>query len=135
VVGFAGIVTVRDAKAVARQWVIEEGSNLPGFVGAFFHGSVNWLPDDASMPATSDVDVMVVLGDSTPLQKPGKLRYQGILLEISSLPAEHVRSAKQVLGVSHLAPVCRRQRLCQTSMGDAALRARAGEDPERLQTG
>jgi hypothetical protein len=103
VVGFAGIVTVRDAKAVARQWVIEEGSNLPGFVGAFFHGSVNWLPDGALLPATSDVDVMVVLSDATPLQKPGKFRYQGILLEISSLPAEHVRSAEQVLGVSHLA--------------------------------
>jgi hypothetical protein len=48
---------VKHAKDVARQWVIEEASQVPGFYGAFYHGSTNWLPDDAPFPATSDVAV------------------------------------------------------------------------------
>jgi hypothetical protein len=52
---YAGEVSmlVKHAKAVARQWVIEEASNVPGFHGAYFAGSTNWLPDDAALPAIS----------------------------------------------------------------------------------
>jgi hypothetical protein len=96
-------VIVRDAKEIARQWVSEAGSGLPGFVGAFFHGSVNWLPDNAPLPATSDVDIMVVLEDPEPPRKPGKFRYRNVLLEVSYLPSDQVRTAEQVLGLSHLA--------------------------------
>ena len=42
---------VRDAKDAARRWVIEEASRAPGFNGAFYAGSTNWLPDDAVLPA------------------------------------------------------------------------------------
>lgn len=102
-VGYDGVVIVRDAKEIARQWVSEEGSGLPNLVGAFFHGSVNWLPDDAPLPATSDVDVMIVLDDPAPPRKPGKFRYRNVLLEVSYLPSDQVRTADQVLGLSHLA--------------------------------
>lgn len=54
---------VKDAKDVARRWVIEEARKVPGFYGAFFAGSTNWLADDEVLPATSDVDVMVMLTD------------------------------------------------------------------------
>ena len=50
---------VKHAKDIARQWVIEEASKVPGFYGAYYAGSVNWLPDDAILPATSDLDVWV----------------------------------------------------------------------------
>ena len=94
---------VKQAKAVARQWVMAEGSRLPGFAGAFYHGSINWLPDDAVLPATSDVDVMVVLADANPPDKLGKFIYQDVLLEVSYLPGNQLESAEMILGKYHLA--------------------------------
>ena len=76
-------MNVRQAKDVARQWVMEEGGKLPGFHGAFHTGSTNWLPGDAMMPPTSDVDVMVVLDGDEPPQKLGKFIYRDVLLEVS----------------------------------------------------
>lgn len=94
---------VKQAKEIALQWVTAEADALPGFRGAFLHGSINELPDDAVLPATSDVDVVVVLDAAEPPEKPGKLPEQGALLEVSYLPMDQLRSAEQVLGVSHLA--------------------------------
>ena len=94
---------VKDAKAVARQWVLEEAGRIPGFWGAFYHGSTNWLPDDAALPATSDVDVMVVLDDPNPPHKPGKFIYRDVLLEVSYLPRDQLQSAELILSQSHLA--------------------------------
>jgi hypothetical protein len=98
-----GNMLVKQAKDVARRWVREEASSTPGFAGAFYHGSTNWLPDDAPLPGTSDLDVMVVLDDPNPLVKPGKFRYRDVLLEISYLRSEQVRSPEVVLGRYHLA--------------------------------
>ena len=94
---------VRQAKEIARQWVLNEGVSTPGVVGAFFHGSITALPDDAELPSTSDVDVMLVLDGPEPPVKPGKFVYHGVLLEVSYLPAGQVRSATEVLGQYHLA--------------------------------
>jgi len=95
-------VIVKHAKAVARRWVREEASTTPGFLGAFFHGSTNWLPDENILPESSDVDVMVVSADPPPV-KLGKFRYRGVLLEISYMPSHQLQSADTVLGQSHLA--------------------------------
>jgi hypothetical protein len=97
------MMLISEARAIARQWVRDEGSRIPGFWGAFFHGSTGWLPGDAALPATSDVDVMVVLDAADPPGKPGKFRYGGVLLEVSYLSRDQVRSPEQVLGQSHLA--------------------------------
>lgn len=94
---------VDQAKAVARQWVLEEGIQIPGFAGAFYHGSIHWLPDGASLPPTSDVDIMVVRDDAEPPDKLGKFVYRDVLLEVSYLPRDQVESPEQVLGLSHLA--------------------------------
>jgi hypothetical protein len=94
---------VGEAKEIGRRWVIEEAGKVPGFCGAFFHGSVNWLPDDAVLSPASDVDVMVALADPAPPDKPGKFRYRGVLLEVSYLPGDQLQSAEQVLGQYHLA--------------------------------
>ena len=96
-------MNVKQAKAAARRWVIEEASALPGFRGAFFHGSTTSLPDAADLPPTSDIDVMVVLADPNPPLKPGKFRYHGVLLEASYLPIDRLRTPDQVLGRYHLA--------------------------------
>ncbi len=94
---------VGQARAVARRWVDAEASGLPGFAGAFYHGSTNWLPDDAPLPPNSDLDLMIVLADDYPLMKPGKFSYRGVLLEVSSLSSAELRSPDLVLGQSHLA--------------------------------
>lgn len=93
---------VKEAKTIAHRWVTEEAVNLPSFAGAFYHGSTNWLPDDAVLPATSDLDIMVVFADP-PAVKLGKFIYQGVLLEVSYLASEQLRSAETVLGQYHLA--------------------------------
>lgn len=94
---------VKEAKAVARRWVLEEATKLTGFGGAFYHGSTNWLPDDADLPASSDLDVMVVFTEAVPVIKLGKFVYQEVLLEVSSLPSGQLQSPDFVLGQSHLA--------------------------------
>ena len=98
-------VIVRDAKDAARGWVVEEAGVLPGFGGAFYHGSINDLTDDATLPAASDVDVIVVFAEPSPPVRPklGKLRYRDVLLDVSSLPSDELRSPDHVLGQYHLA--------------------------------
>ncbi len=88
---------ISEAKDHARQWVAEEGSKLPGFQGAFFTGSVTWLPGDANLPAASDVDLHVVLDGSAPPEKLGKFSYRGALLEVSFTTFEQLGSAEQLL--------------------------------------
>ena len=94
---------IREAREIVKQWVREEASQRPGFLGAFFHGSINWLSDDAPLPTTSDVDVMIVLSAPAPVEKLGKILYQDLIIEASYLPSDQIRTAEQVLGVSHLA--------------------------------
>lgn len=91
-----------EAKAIASQWIREEMAPQPGFEGAFFHGSINWLAADAALSPSSDLDIMVVFADPPPV-KLGKFVVQGVMLEISYLPAAELRSAEQVLQTSHLA--------------------------------
>lgn len=94
---------ISEAKAIAHQWVTEEGSKIPGFSGAFYHGSTNWLPEDTPLPATSDLDVMVVLTDPNPPHKPGKFIYRGVMLEVSYLPIDQLQSPEVILSQSHMA--------------------------------
>lgn len=95
--------SVEHARDAARRWVIEHAEGEPGFRGAFYHGSTGWLPGDAVLPATSDVDVMVVFDDAARRTKPGKFRYHDVLLEVSYLPSERLRSPEMVLGRPELA--------------------------------
>lgn len=94
---------VADGREAARRWVEEEASSLPGFAGAFSHGSLNWLPESADLPATSDVDLILLLERSDPPEKIGKLLYEGILLDASFLPIERFDSTERVLADYRLA--------------------------------
>src|SRR4051794_11925614 len=94
---------IGQARGIARQWVTANAVAIPGFAGAFVHGSGAALPDNADLPDTSDFDVMVVIDGPMPETKLGKFRYEGLLLEVSYLPGEEATSAKQVLGQYHLA--------------------------------
>ena len=92
---------VREARAVAGRWVAEHAAAVAGFAGALLGGSLAWLPEDAELPATADVDVMVVTGD--PGAGPGrsKRRYGGVLLEATVVPWHQLASPEQVLASYH----------------------------------
>jgi hypothetical protein len=94
---------VRDARALAARWVADHAAEVPGFAGALLGGSMAWLPDGADLPATSDVDVMVVTGDPATPPNRSKRRYGGALLEVTVLPLTRLRSPEQVLASYHLA--------------------------------
>ncbi len=94
---------VQDAKAIARQWVIEEAQTIPDFYAAYYAGSTTWLAENALLPATSDVDIMVVVDDPNPLEKLGKFIYRNVLLEVAYLPKDQLPSPHAILGDYHLA--------------------------------
>lgn len=89
---------IEQARQAARRWVLEEGVALPGFGGAFLTGSALWADPGAELAPSSDVDVMVI---ADPPARIGKFRYEGVLLEVSSLP--RLGSAHEVLSDYHLA--------------------------------
>ncbi|MFI7127245.1 hypothetical protein ACIBQ1_16225 [Nonomuraea sp. NPDC050153] len=89
---------VEEARQIARQWVLAEGTALPGFDGAFLTGSALWADPADELAATSDVDVIVVADQPARL---GKFAYRGILLEVSSLSG--LGSTHEVLSDYHLA--------------------------------
>lgn len=111
---------VGEAKGVAERWVSGVASGLPGFAGAYVHGGVAWLPDAAELPATSDLDVMVVLDGPAPGIKLGKLSVEGVLLDVSYLPRDAVRTAEQVLGQHQLAGSLAGSRLMADPTGELA---------------
>ena len=88
---------------MARRWVDQTGRKTRGFAGAFLHGSINWLTAIDPLPATSDVDVILIIDGATPPDKIGKIRHEGVLLDVSSLPFRELSSAEDVLGQYHLA--------------------------------
>ena len=94
---------VKHAKDRATQWVIEEASKVPGFYGAYFVGSINWMADDAPLPATSDVDITVVTEDPHPAASFRKLLSSDLMLEVSSISSEQFQSPDTILGVYHTA--------------------------------
>jgi len=92
------------ARAAAADWVSRHARDQPGFRGAYLTGSTISLPDDAELPATSDVDVLVVSAASQDAPTGlGKLRYRGVLLDIGTVPEDRLRTPEQVLGSYRLA--------------------------------
>jgi len=95
-------VNARQAKTVASRWVNQTGARLPGFRGAYFAGSVASLSEGDVSPPWTDVDIMVVIDDDLPV-KIGKMSDDGVLLDVTFLPQELLRSPGAILGHYHLA--------------------------------
>ncbi|MEU9096003.1 hypothetical protein [Streptomyces sp. NPDC048428] len=91
------------ARAAAVRWVAAHARSTPGYRGAYFSGSTVGRPDDAELAPSSDVDVVVVTEEDDPPAKPGKLRYEKALLEISYVPLAELGDAETVLSSYHLA--------------------------------
>ena len=88
----------REAKEIARQWVIENPAREPGFYGAFFVGSINWLADETPLPETSDIDIQLVLEGPKPPFRLNTFRHRGLLLEVSYAGSEEFQSADAISG-------------------------------------
>ncbi|MER5280535.1 hypothetical protein ABT025_33035 [Streptomyces sp. NPDC002809] len=91
------------ARAAAVHWVAAHARSAPGYRGAYFSGSTVGLPDDAELAPSSDVDVVVVTEEPDPPAKPGKLRYEEALLEITYVPLAELGDPETVLTSYHLA--------------------------------
>lgn len=89
---------VEEVKTIARQWVIEEASKVPHFYGAFFVGSINWMPDGGLFPLTSDVDVKIVTEDANPPSEIHRLHYQNVVLEYSYQSSDYFQAPETILG-------------------------------------
>ncbi|MGR6319629.1 hypothetical protein Q2K19_27760 [Micromonospora soli] len=96
---------VGDARLVAVEWVREHLRRDPGVEGAFFSGSTVGLPADAVLPASSDVDVLLVRDGSG--GKLGKFRHRGVLLEVSAVSWDELGGPQDVLGSWVFAPFFR----------------------------
>jgi hypothetical protein len=92
------IMRAGTAREIAREWVREEVASLPGFHGAFLAGSINSLPDDASFPAASDVDVKIVMDDPPDTGGPQKVYAREAVLDVSYGATGEFRSPEAVLG-------------------------------------
>ena len=97
------IITVREARRVAKDWVEAEAPNIPNFRGAFLSGSVIWKGNDEPQPPTSDVDLKVVVDmvDPEAIEQQGLIQkyrsYKGILLETTYSPFQRFSSPEKVL--------------------------------------
>ncbi|MBD2871349.1 hypothetical protein [Paenibacillus arenilitoris] len=91
------------ARLIAAEWVAGNAGRFPGFLGAYFSGSTVGLPDDAELPASSDVDVVIVIEQAEPPVKLGKFAYRDTLIEATYLSMDQLRSAEEVLSSYHLA--------------------------------
>jgi hypothetical protein len=88
-------MNVNEARSIARRWVEEQASQIPGFMGAFFAGSTNEMDGDAPMPATSDVDVVILVdGDARHISR---LDEDGLVVEVSTLPASRILQPADVV--------------------------------------
>lgn len=109
---------VQQARETARQWVVEEAAKVPGFHGAYFAGSTMWLPDDAELSVTSDIDVTLVHASSDLPEKPGKFVFRDVVLDAYWMPAHELRSPGLLLGNYHLAGSFRKPNIIADPSGD-----------------
>ena len=91
-------MTVGEAKAIARQWVLDHAVAVPGLQGVLFGGSINALPEDAEYDPLSDIDLWhLVSQDVSSSVRQRRLVSEGVLLEPAYLPFEAFQNAETVL--------------------------------------
>lgn len=95
-------MTTAQAIAAACTWVMAEARALPGYCGAYLSGSVLEQAMDAAWPPDSDVDVVALFDGDLP-RKIGKIRRDGVLLEITAMPKTAVAEDETVLRTHYLA--------------------------------
>ena len=78
-------MTTKDAKRIAADWIRSNFQQYPGFVGAYFHGSINAAQVESPWPKSSDIDLTVIADVPRGLSY---VHHKGILLEIRTHSAK-----------------------------------------------
>ena len=91
------------AQALAAAWVRGHDFGLLPVVGSFFTGSTLEGRGADLLAPESDVDVAVVVDGPAP-PKLGKLRYQGVRVEVTYLSWAELADPERVARTSYLAP-------------------------------
>jgi hypothetical protein len=94
-----------------------EAGNLPGYRGALWHGSIVDLSGGRELPASSDIDIVVVVDD--PIARPalGKIVREGVLLDVSFVGWDAIRDPDSLLADHSLAPTFRNPELLDDPAG------------------
>ncbi|MBN1867041.1 hypothetical protein JW916_07080 [Candidatus Sumerlaeota bacterium] len=89
---------VREAKQAACKWIEENAASYPGYKGAIIAGSANAMDPEAEWPATSDVDLWLMVENpkATPRQK--KILFEGVIVEAVPTRLAHFDDPEEVLG-------------------------------------
>lgn len=87
---------------LAREWVEERGSQIPGFCGAHLMGGINRMPKDAPFLPFLDIDLNVVSRD-VKQEETHDESYKGLILEYGVLPLEDYASPETILASPNLA--------------------------------
>lgn len=106
---------VAETISIVREWVEQNGPQLPGFQAAHLIGSVTTMPQDASFPDYGDVDIALVCNVETEQEhvSPGGLiaerenlevLYRDVIIECGFCSAGEYRSAETLLSNPELAP-------------------------------
>ena len=88
---------VREVKALAREWVSENASQLPGCMGGFFRGSLTEAQDDAEFPISSDLDLTLVFEDALPDNPLRKVQHDGVIIGGGFWPVTRLQPLERVL--------------------------------------
>ena len=88
---------VREVKALAGEWVSENASQLPGFMGGFFRGYLTEAHDDTEFPISSDLDLTLVFEDALPENLLKEVHYDGVIIGGGFWPVTRLQPLERVL--------------------------------------
>jgi hypothetical protein len=97
------MITVGEAKRIAKDWVEAEAPNTPNFRGAFLSGSVIWKDDEDLLLPGSDVDLKIIIDidpdDSVFEGRLGQKNqyYKGITIETTTSSFQDFSTPEKVL--------------------------------------
>jgi hypothetical protein len=110
--GWDAMITTREARLAAEEWIRGEAQRVPELVGVILAGSTRPRPLEAPHPTGSDLDIFFYVDAEVPRDvleprgrfAPRKLAYRGVVLEPSFHPARKIADPEAVLGDPNLAP-------------------------------
>jgi hypothetical protein len=88
-----------------KEWVLGEGSEIPGFCGTYLVGGINAMPSDEPFPYYCDVDLHIVLKEGGKSSDANlEVSYNGLILECGFKGLDEYSSPEAVLANPHIAP-------------------------------
>ncbi len=88
---------------IAEKWVEDYAKSVPGIRGAYVSGSFLQAQAGDDWPESSDIDIVLVFEAGACPPKIGKLRTEGVLLEITCMDEGEFQDLGHVLSTHYLA--------------------------------